>query len=372
MSSINGSRLRLSIFGESHGPGIGCVLDGLPAGEAFDLEEIGVQMARRAPGRDATATRRTESDTPRLLSGFLEKDGCTRTTGAPLAMLIENENQRSGDYRELEVLPRPGHADYPAHVRYHGFQDVRGGGHFSGRLTAPLVFAGALCKQLLRRRGVAVGGHIAAIGGVEDRRFDPLAVSAEELESLSRVPFSLLDPAVEPFMRAAVETARMDADSVGGIVEAAAVGLPAGIGSPMFDGVENRLAALLFGIPAVKGLEFGDGFALAGMRGSEANDPYRYTQDGDVETTSNHNGGLLGGITNGMPLILRAAVKPTSSIGVPQHTVNLETGRNDTLTVRGRHDPCIVPRALPVVEAALALGLLDLLLEAEGNPTPHA
>ena len=245
MSSTNGTCLRLSIFGESHGPAIGCVIDGLPAGEAFDLEEIRVQMARRAPGRDATATRRVESDSPRLLSGFLEKDGTARTTGAPLAILIENENQRSGDYRELQILPRPGHADYPGYVRYHGFGDVRGGGHFSGRLTAPLVFAGALCKQLLRRRGVAVGGHIAAIGGVEDRRFDPVAVSAEQLEALSRVPFSLLDPGVEPFMRSAVEAARMAADSVGGIVEAAAVGLPAGLGSPMFDGVENRLASLL-------------------------------------------------------------------------------------------------------------------------------
>lgn len=372
MSSTNGTCLRLSIFGESHGPAIGCVIDGLPAGEAFDLEEIRVQMARRAPGRDATATRRVESDSPRLLSGFLEKDGTARTTGAPLAILIENENQRSGDYRELQILPRPGHADYPGYVRYHGFGDVRGGGHFSGRLTAPLVFAGALCKQLLRRRGVAVGGHIAAIGGVEDRRFDPVAVSAEQLEALSRVPFSLLDPGVEPFMRSAVEAARMAADSVGGIVEAAAVGLPAGLGSPMFDGVENRLASLLFGIPAVKGVEFGDGFAFAGMRGSEANDPYRYTPDGGIETTSNHNGGLLGGITNGMPLLLRVAVKPTASIGIPQRTVNLETGRDDLLTVRGRHDPCIVPRALPVVEAALAFGLFDLLLEAEGNPTPDA
>lgn len=372
MSSTNGTCLRLSIFGESHGPAIGCVLDGLPAGESFDLREIRVQMERRAPGRDATATRRTESDTPRLLSGFLGEGDSLRTTGAPLAMMIENENQRSGDYRDLEILPRPGHADYPGHVRYHGFGDVRGGGHFSGRLTAPLVFAGALCKQLLRRRGVAVGGHIAAIAGVEDRRFDPLAVSADQLETLSRVPFSLLDPSVEPFMRGVVESARLEADSVGGIIEAAAVGLPAGIGSPMFDGVENRLASLLFGIPAVKGLEFGDGFALAGIRGSEANDPYRYAPDGSVTATSNHNGGLLGGITNGMPLLLRVVIKPTASIGKPQQTVNLETGRNDTLTVRGRHDPCIVPRALPVVEAALAFGLLDLMLEAEGNPTPDA
>lgn len=215
MSSTNGTCLRLSIFGESHGPAIGCVIDGLPAGEAFDLEEIRVQMARRAPGRDATATRRVESDSPRLLSGFLEKDGTARTTGAPLAILIENENQRSGDYRELQILPRPGHADYPGYVRYHGFGDVRGGGHFSGRLTAPWFLREPYASSSSAARGVAVGGHIAAIGGVEDRRFDPVAVSAEQLEALSRVPFSLLDPGVEPFMRSAVEAARMAADSVG-------------------------------------------------------------------------------------------------------------------------------------------------------------
>ena len=368
MMEYHGRRLRLRLEGESHSPEMRVMIWGLPVGEPVDKETLLGLLARRRPGQSPLTTGRNEKDEPEFLSGA--QDGML--TGEPVVIRFANEDRRPEDYAAIRTIPRPGHADYPGHVRYHGFNDVRGGGHFSGRLTAPLVFAGALCRQILRRRGVTVGGHIAAIGGVEDRRFDPVAVSSEQLEALSRVPFSLLDPAVEPFMRSAVEAARMEADSVGGIVEAAAVGLPAGLGSPMFDGVENRLASLLFGIPAVKGVEFGDGFALAGMRGSEANDPYRYRKDGGIETTSNHNGGLLGGITNGMPLLLRVAVKPTASIGMPQQTVNLETGRDDILTVRGRHDPCIVPRALPVVEAALAFGLLDLLLEAEGNPTPDA
>ena len=342
MSSTIGNRVRLSIFGESHGEAIGCVLDGLPAGEALDMEEIRVQMARRAPGRDKTATTRLESDIPAILSGTLNG----RTTGAPLAMVIRNENQRSGDYQNLEILPRPGHADFTGHVRYNGYNDVRGGGHFSGRLTA---------------------GHILRIADAADEAFDPVNLSSQLLEELAARPFSLLRAKAEPAMRNAVEAARMAADSVGGVVEIAAVGLPAGLGSPMFDGVENRLAPLFFGIPAVKGVEFGDGFALAGMRGSQANDPYAYDASGRVVTTSNHNGGILGGITSGMPLIVRLAVKPTASIGQPQRTVDLVAGREAELVVKGRHDPCIVPRALPVAEAALALGLLDIL-ETEAIP----
>lgn len=366
MSSTIGNRVRLSIFGESHGEAIGCVLDGLPAGEALDMEEILVQMARRAPGRDMTSTMRLESDTPHILSGLL--DG--RTTGAPLAMTIANENQRSSDYANLAILPRPGHADYTGHVRYSGYNDVRGGGHFSGRLTAPLVFAGAVCRQILRRRGVTVGGHILRIAQACDDPFDPVAVSAAQLEALSSRPFSLLRAKAEPAMRDAVEAARMAADSVGGVIEAAAVGLPAGLGSPMFDGVENLLAPLLFGIPAVKGVEFGDGFGFADLRGSQANDPFTFSADGRIVTTSNHNGGILGGITSGMPLLVRVVIKPTASIGQKQKTVDLVSGREAELVIKGRHDPCIVPRALPVVEAALAFGLLDLM-ECE-TVSPHS
>lgn len=360
MSSSIGKQIRLTVFGESHGAAIGCVLEGLPAGEAIDLEAVAVQMARRAPGRDATATPRRESDLPEIVSGVL--DG--RTTGAPLCALIRNENTRSGDYAPMAVLPRPSHADYTGSVRYGGYNDVRGGGHFSGRLTAPLVFAGAVCRQILARRSITVGGHILRIGGVDDVRFDPVSVTAAQLDALSAVPFSLCNAAAEAPMREAVEAARMQCDSVGGIVEVAAVGLPAGIGSPMFDGVENRLAAMLFGIPAVKGVEFGDGFGITDLCGSTAADTYA-VQDGRVVTESNHNGGILGGITSGMPLIVRAAIKPTPSIGQPLPTVRLDTLQPDTLTTHGRHDPCIVPRALPVVEAAVAVTLLDLL-ETEG------
>lgn len=368
MASMIGQRLKLSIFGESHGEAIGCVLDGLPAGEPIDMDAVRVQMARRAPGTDKTATTRRESDTPRILSGVIEgRDGALlRTTGAPLCMVIENESQRSGDYANILSRPRPGHADYTGAVRYSGYNDIRGGGHFSGRLTAPLVFAGAVCRQILKRRGITVGGHIAAIAGIADQPFDSAAVTAEQLDRLSGIPFSLNDPSAEQKMRDAVEIARLDLDSVGGVVEAAAVGLPAGLGSPMFDGVENRLAAILFGIPAVKGVEFGDGFRLAGMRGSEANDCWRYREDGRVATATNHNGGILGGITSGMPLIVRAVVKPTASISREQDTIDCQTRENARLVVKGRHDPCIVPRALPVVEAALAVGLLDILQSETG------
>lgn len=362
MASIVGQQLKVSIFGESHGDAIGCVIDGLPAGRAIDMDAVLTQMARRAPGKDATATTRRESDTPRVLSGMLNG----RTTGAPLCMMIQNESQRSGDYAGIMTCPRPGHADYTGAMRYNNANDIRGGGHFSGRLTAPLVFAGAVCRQILKQEGITVGGHVAAIEGVTDQPLDPVSVTTERLDTLADKPFALIDPSAEDAMRAAVEAARMAQDSVGGIIEAAAVGLPAGWGSPMFDGVENRLAAILFGIPAVKGVEFGDGFALAGMRGSDANDPFRITDDGRVVTTSNHNGGLLGGITNGMPLVVRVAIKPTPSISQPQDTVDLTTGQNTTLEIKGRHDPCIVPRALPVVEAALAIGLLDIAITETG------
>lgn len=359
MSSTWGERVKISIFGESHGEGLGVVIDGLPAGEAVDMQEVLLQMGRRAPGQDKTATPRKESDTPEILSGMLHDT----TTGAPLCAVIRNHNTRSGDYGNLVARPRPGHSDYTAAVRYQGHNDIRGGGHFSGRLTAGIVFAGAVCRQILARRGVEIGAHIYAIAGVHDAPFDKAAVPKELLLRLSRSRFALIDPKQEAPMRAAVEEARMSLDSVGGIVECAVIGLPAGLGSPMFGGVENVLSSLLFGIPAVKGVEFGAGFGACSMRGSRHNDPFYYDENGVVRTRTNHAGGILGGITTGMPLIVRAAVKPTASISQPQHTVDLETGKDTILEVRGRHDPCIVPRAVPVVEAAAALGVLNLMME---------
>ncbi len=356
MSSEIGTHVKLSVFGESHGEMIGCTLHDLPAGEAIDMEAVLAQMARRAPGNDPTATARSESDLPRVVSGLY--NGVT--TGTPLTAVIVNENTRSSDYAAQLSVPRPGHADYTGAVRYGGANDIRGGGHFSGRLTAPLVFAGAICRQILARRGVTIGAHILQIGDVRDEAFDALNVKSSLLEELSQKNFALIDETKEAPMRAAVAAAKSAADSVGGVIELAVTGLPVGLGSPMFGGVENVLAPLIFGIPAVKGLEFGDGFALSHMRGSEANDSLRYDDNGNLGLMSNHNGGILGGITDGAPLILRAVIKPTPSIGQVQASVDMQHEKNTTTVICGRHDPCIVPRAVAVLEAVVAIGLLDL------------
>lgn len=358
MSSAWGKSIEISIFGESHGEGIGVVLNGLPAGEPVDIDAIALQMSRRAPGQDKSATPRKESDTPEILSGVF--DG--HTTGAPLCAVIRNTNTRSGDYSSLKRLPRPGHSDYAASVRYKGYNDIRGGGHFSGRLTAPLVFAGAVCRQILSRRGVHIGGHVYAVGSVQDTPFDPVHVTDEELDVLASKYFPTISEEALQAMKQEIETARMNLDSVGGIVECAVTGLPAGLGSPMFGGVENVLSSILFGIPAVKGLEFGAGFAAAKMHGSENNDPYFYNGD-RVETETNNHGGILGGITTGMPVVLRAAFKPTPSIAQEQRTVDLTARENAHLAIEGRHDPCIVPRAVPAVEAAVAVGILNLMAD---------
>jgi chorismate synthase len=358
MSSSFGEYVRISIFGESHGEAIGVVLDNLPAGQAIDEEQLAVQMARRAPGRDLAATPRHEGDRVCIVSGLLHG----KTTGAPLCGMIENTNTRSADYENLRILPRPGHADYTGAVRYHGANDVRGGGHFSGRLTAPLTFAGAICRQILSAQGVCIGAHALRIANVSDKAFDPVHIPADLLKRLSGEYFSLIDRTAETAMRQEIEAARKDADSVGGVVECAVTGLPAGLGSPMFYGVENVLSAILFGIPAVKGVEFGDGFGAAALHGSENNDVFA-AKDGRVVTATNHCGGILGGITTGMPLIVRAAFKPTPSIGRQQSTVDLNTLQSEPLVVHGRHDPCIVPRAIPVVEAAVAVGLMNLMAE---------
>lgn len=356
MASYLGEHIHVSVFGQSHSPAIGVVVDGLPAGERVDMEELGRFLKRRAPGQNATSTPRKEADLPQFLSGLVDDVTC----GAPLAALIENTNTRSQDYAQLRDKPRLGHADFTAQVKYGGFQDVAGGGHFSGRLTAPLCIAGGICLQILKRRGIEVAAHIASIAGEADRPFDPMGESVETLDALKRAPFPVMDEKAGERMRKVILQAKEEGDSVGGIVECLVTGVPAGLGEPMFGGMENRLAAALFGIPAVKGVEFGAGFGVATMRGSENNDPFT-VKDGKVVTETNHAGGILGGITNGMPLVFRLAVKPTPSIAKQQQTVSLSKKQVEELVVTGRHDPCIVPRAVPVVEAVTALVLTDLL-----------
>ncbi len=354
MSSTFGERVRMTIFGASHGPAIGVTLEGIPAGISIDFEKLQHFLDRRAPGRSNLATPRKEADQPEFLSGFLGN----RTCGTPITAIIRNGNTRSGDYDNLHDCPRPGHADFPAQIKYGGFQDVRGGGHFSGRLTAPLCIAGGICMQILEQQGIVIGAHIEAIETVQDRRFDPVSVTKEELSALHQKPFPVLNDAVQVPMEQAILQAKAEQDSVGGIIECAAVGLPVGWGDPMFGGMENRIAQAVFGIPAIRGIEFGTGFAAAAMRGSSHNDPYTI-ENGTIRTKTNHHGGVLGGITSGMPLIFRVAVKPTPSIGQAQESVSLSNLEGETLTVHGRHDPCIVPRAVPVVEAAAAVAIYD-------------
>ena len=357
MSSEFGHLLKISVFGQSHGKAIGVVVDGLPAGEAIDLTELQAFLDRRKPGKNRLSTARKESDAPTFLSGL--ENG--KTCGAPFCAVIENGDQHSSDYAGLTDTPRPGHADYTAAIKWRGQADMRGGGHFSGRLTAPLCIAGGIAKQILARRGIHVGAHLSEAAGIADEPF-PLHPTAELFQEIAAKDFPVLSDDAGERMQAAILAAREALDSVGGIVECAAIGLPAGLGDPMFDGVENRLAAALFGIPAVKGVEFGAGFAAARSRGSENNDAFS-VQDGAVVTETNHAGGILGGITNGMPIVLRTALKPTPSIAGEQKTVRLSQMEETALAIRGRHDPCIAHRAVPVVEAVTAAVLLDLLLE---------
>jgi chorismate synthase len=363
MSSSWGRRIRVSIFGQSHSAGIGAVVEGLPAGFPVDMEKLASFMARRAPGRSPLGTPRAEADAPEFLSGIANGRLC----GAPLAFVIRNTNVRPGDYSEFTRVPRPGHADWTAAVKYGGFQDASGGGHFSGRLTAPLTAAGGVCMQILESLGVFIGAHILSIGDARDRAFDPVNVGRADFDARIFTPLTALDAGAAQRMAAEIEAARAENDSVGGIVECAAVGLPAGIGEPMFDGLESAIASLVFGIPAVKGVEFGSGFEAANMRGSVHNDPF-VNDGGVVRTSSNRHGGILGGISSGMPLIFRAAFKPTPSIGGPQKTLDLGTMAETELTVKGRHDPCVVVRAVPVVEAACAIALCDALLPGNYEP----
>ena len=357
MSSEFGKLLRVSVFGQSHGRAIGVNIDGLPAGEAIDLEELYAFMDRRKPGKSPLSTLRREADLPVFLSGL--ENGVT--CGFPVCAMIENSDQHSSDYQNLADHPRPSHADYTAQIKWGGHADMRGGGHFSGRLTAPLCIAGGIAKQILARRGIHVGAHLSSVGPEEDVPF-PLHPTKELFDGLAAKPFPVLDDQAGERMQAVILDARQNLDSVGGIIECAATGLPAGLGDPMFDGVENRLASALFGIPAVKGVEFGLGFGSARIHGSENNDPFTVV-DGTIVTETNRCGGILGGITNGMPVTLRVAIKPTPSISQAQRTVSLSANEEAELIIRGRHDPCIAHRAVPVVEAVTATVLLDLLLE---------
>ncbi len=361
MSSIWGNKLKISLFGESHGPAIGVVIDGLPAGYQLDFTKIAKFAARRAPGLTPWSTPRRETDEAEVLSGLYQD----KTTGAPLCAIIRNKDTRSQDYEQLRDKPRPGHADLTGQWRYKGHQDPRGSGHFSGRLTAPLVFAGAVCSQIIARSGVTVAAHIARIGDILDQPLPELTLDAALLGSLAEKKLPVLDDQAGQRMIELVLAAAEDGDSVGGVVEAAIYGLPRGLGNPIFAGLEPHLASLIFGIPAIKGLEFGIGFQSARMRGSEHND-VPFWQDEKIAYKTNHSGGIVGGISNGAPLIFRAAVRPPASIAKVQHTVNLSSGENELLAVRGRHDPCIVPRVTPVVEAAAAVFALDLLLDKEG------
>ncbi len=358
MSSEFGNTLRVGVFGESHGRAIGVTMQNLPAGEEIDLVALESFLDRRKPGKNALSTARNEPDRPVFLAGLV--DG--KTTGSPICAIIENRDARSRDYAELLDKPRPGHADYTAYLKWAGQADMRGGGHFSGRLTAPLCIAGGIAKQILARKNVFVGAHLASVAGIADAAF-PLHPTQALFEELAAKEFPAIDDAQGCAMQEAILSASHAGDSVGGVIECAAIGFPAGLGNPMFDGLENRLSAAIFGIPAVKGLEFGAGFAAAGMRGSENNDPFRIDESGAVTTTTNHAGGILGGISTGQPIVLRVAMKPTPSIAKVQETVSLSKMENAELIVHGRHDPCVAHRAVPVVEAVTALVLLDFLLE---------
>ena len=349
MSSTYGENLKLSIFGQSHGPAIGMVLDGIPAGLPVDMDALQVFLNRRAPGQGSWSTPRKEADAPEFLGGVLDGFTC----GAPIAAVIHNRNTRSEDYDNLKTCPRPGHADYTAQVKYGGFQDAAGGGHFSGRLTAPLCIAGGLCKQWLAEMGIRIGAHIVQIGKETSDGFDPMTPQLDQVDGI----FPTLTAEAGETFRAVIHAARQDGDSVGGRIQCAITGLPAGIGEPMFGGVESKLAQILYGIPAVKGLSFGQVQPF----GSENNDAY-CMENGAVVTKTNHCGGILGGITNGMPVLFDVTFKPTPSIIKQQYTLDLHTGEDTALRVHGRHDPCIVVRAVPVVEAAAAIAIYDLIL----------
>lgn len=354
MSSSYHGNISFTIFGQSHSPAIGVVIEGLPAGFVPDMEELNRFLARRAPGHNACTSARREADRPEFLSGLYQGKLC----GVPLTAIIENQDARPEDYEMLRTTPRPGHADYTAEIKYGGAQDPCGGGHFSGRLTAPLCVVGGLCKQLLAKEGVEIISRISEIAGIEDK--------GELIFSTANASFPVVDHASGEAMQRKIMEAKESGDSVGGIVECALLGVPAGLGDPMFDGMENRISRLVFAIPGVKGISFGAGFAVSKMKGSENNDCFTVV-NGKILTKTNHCGGILGGITNGMPIVFHTVIKPTPSIAMEQDTVDLSAMKDTKLMVGGRHDPCIVPRAVPCIEAAAAIAVYDALLERRKN-----
>lgn len=356
MGGTWGNNIKISIFGESHGNAIGINIDGLEPGMELDLSKIYGEMSRRSPGKNNISSKRKESDMPDILSGYFEG----KTTGSPLCAIIKNEDKRSKDYSKIKDLARPGHADFTGFVKYNSFNDYRGGGHFSGRLTAPLVFCGAILRQHLEKNGIYIGAHIKKIHNIEDKSFDYTDINKDDLEKLKAMKLPLLDESKALDMEEVIEDARMSLDSVGGVVECAITGIDAGIGDPFFNSVESVLSHILFSVPAVKGVEFGAGFSVADMYGSECNDEF-YMDKKEIKTRTNNNGGILGGISNGMPIIFKAAIKPTPSIAKVQNTVNFKTNKEEKMTVEGRHDPCIVQRALPVIEAVAAIAIYDML-----------
>ncbi len=353
-----GDKIKVSVFGQSHSEAIGAVIEGFPSGFCPDMEKVNAFMQRRAPGRDRFSTQRKETDIPEIVSGLA--DG--KTCGAPITAIIKNNDTKSRDYENLRYMPRPGHADFTAHIKYGGNNDIRGGGQFSGRMTAPLCFAGALCMQLLEENGIYIGAHIASVHGVHDERFNPAYVTKDGLDILKEKDFCTISDAEGEKMMAEIDKARESLDSVGGTIECAVIGMPQGIGGPLFGGIEGNISSAVFAVPAVKGIEFGSGFDAADLYGSQNNDSFYF--DGDtVKTKTNNHGGILGGISSGMPIIFRVAIKPTPSIEKEQQTVNLKTKTEEKLVITGRHDPCIVQRAVPVIEAVTAISILNMLGE---------
>ena len=362
MSFSYGNKIKVTIFGQSHSPAIGVSIDGIPSGLEIDFDELKLFLQRRMPGQGAYSTQRTEKDEAEIISGLKGSLNSENITcGAPLTAIIRNTDARSYDYEKLADVPRPSHSDYAAYAKYGASHDIRGGGSFSGRMTAPLCIAGGIFLQFLKQKGIFIAAHIEQIGCIKDTAFDPVNVSKKDFDCLTKDSFPVLNSEAGEKMLLAIEEAKQDNDSLGGIVECAAIGVPAGIGEPMFEGLENSIAKILFAIPAVKGVEFGNGFTGSTLKGSQNNDPF-FIKNDTVKTRTNNHGGILGGISSGMPILFRAAFKPTPSIPREQDSVSLSSLTEVKLSITGRHDPCIVPRAVPCVEAAAAIALYDALL----------